>query len=103
MAVGTEVRASKTSKEHYIDQPHRADPCDTEHLLKTRQGAGREPRDQHGELDMAERDGTCPKRKKENTGRLKEEVPKKIKARAWRNKRNKNRRCWRKDKDQSRR
>ena len=51
---------------------------------------------------MAERDGTCPERNKENTGRLKEEVPKKIKARAWRNKRNKNRR-WRKDKDQSRR
>ena len=104
MAVGTEVRASKTSKEHYIDQPHRADPCDTEHLLKTRQGAGREPRDQHGELDMAERDGTCPKRKKENTGRLKKEVPKKIKARAsaWRNKRNKNRK-WRKYKDQSKR
>ena len=68
MAVGTEVRASKTSKEHYIDQPHRADPCDTEHLLKTRQGAGREPRDQHGELDMAERDGTCPKRTKRTQG-----------------------------------
>jgi hypothetical protein len=51
---------------------------------------------------QAERDGTCPKRKKENTGRLKDEVPEKIKARAWRNKRNKNRR-WRKDKDQSRR
>ena len=81
-----------------------ADPCDTETRLETRQGAGREPRDQHGELDMAERDGTCPKRKKENTGRLKKEVPKKIKARAsaWRNKRNKNRK-WRKYKDQSKR
>ena len=48
---------------------------------------------------LAERDGTYPKKKKENTGRLKEEVPKKIKKA----KRNKNRRCWRKDKDQSRR
>ena len=55
---------------------------------------------------MAERDGTCPERNKENTGRLKEEVPKKIKARAsaWRNKRNKNRKSkWRKYKDQSKR
>jgi hypothetical protein len=50
---------------------------------------------------MAERDGTCPKRKKENTGRLKKEVPKKIKARAsaWRNKNRK----WRQYKDQSKR
>jgi len=45
-----------------------ADPCDTEHRLETRQEAGREPRDQHGELDMAERDGTCPKRKKRTQG-----------------------------------
>ena len=53
---------------------------------------------------QAECAGTCPKRKKENTGRLKKEVPKKIKARAsaWRNKRNKNRK-WRKYKDQSKR
>ena len=50
----------------------------------------------------AERDGT--KRETENSGRPKEEVPKKIKARAsaWRNKRNKNRK-WRKYKDQSKR
>ena len=50
----------------------------------------------------AERDGT--KRETENSGRPKEEVPKKIKARAsaWRNKRNKNRK-WRQYKDQSKR
>ena len=101
MDVGTEVRESGTLKRTlYRHTRIGADPGDTGQRRETKRGAGREPHDQHGELAMLEYDGTCPKRKKENTGRLKEEVTKK--ARTWRNKRNENRR-WRKDKDQPRR
>ena len=104
MAVGTEVRASKTLKRTshrpIAAAPTHATQNSASNLTGSRQRAARPTR----RAGQAERDGTYPKRKKENTGRLKEEVPKKIKARAsaWRNKRNKNRK-WRKYKDQSKR
>jgi len=104
MAVGTEVRASKTLK-RTLHRPTASAPTHaTQNIASKPDREQAESPETNTELDMAERDGTCPERNKENTGRLKEEVPKKIKARAsaWRNKRNKNRK-WRKYKDQSKR
>ena len=93
--VGTGMRECKTPERTLSTHSHRRRP-------KRHRTA---PRDQTGSRQRAawptrstghaEHDGTCPKRKKENTGRLKEEETKKIKARAWRNKKNKR---WR-DKD----
>ena len=55
-----------------------ADPCDTEQRLETQQGAGREPRDQHGVLDRLNMTARAQKGKKENNWEAKkEEVPKK--------------------------
>jgi len=91
MAVGTEVRASKTLKR----TSHR--PVASALTHATQNIASKPAREQERaarptrRAGHAERDGT--KRETENSGRPKEEVPKKIKARAsaWRNKRNKNR------------
>ena len=72
----------------------------SEHRLETSQGAG-ESRETNAESRTR---GHVYPRKKKNSRRPKEEVPKKIKARAsaWRNKRNKNRK-WRQYKDQPKR
>ena len=76
---GTGVRASKTPKLTLYRQHTRigADPGDTEQRLETKRGAGREPHDQHGVLDMLNTTARDQKGKKENTGRLKEEATKK--------------------------
>jgi hypothetical protein len=80
MAVGTEVCASKTLKRTshrpIASAPTHAIQNSASNLTGSRQRAARPTR----RAGQAERDGTYPKRKKENTGRLKEEVPKKIKA-----------------------
>ena len=64
MDVGIGVRESKTPERTlYGHTRSGADPGDTEQRLETKQGAGGEPRDQHGVLAMLN-DGTCPNRKK---------------------------------------
>ena len=79
MNAGTGVRASKTPKLTLYRQHTRigADPGDTEQRLETKRGAGGEPHDQHGVLDMLNMTARDQKGKKENTGRLKEEATKK--------------------------
>jgi len=64
---GTGVRASKTPKRTLYRQHTRigADPGDTEQRLETKRGAGGEPHDHHGVLDMLNmtaRDQTGKKR-----------------------------------------
>ena len=98
MDVGTGVRASKTPERTlYRHTRIGADPGDTEQRLETKWGAGREPHDQHGVLDMLNTTARTQKVKREHR-EVKRRSDQKIKA--WRNKRNKNKR-WRKDKDQT--
>ena len=76
--LGTGVRESKTPKRTlYRHTRIGADPGDTEQRLETKRGAGGEPHDQHGVLDMLNMTARDQKGKKENTGRLKEEATKK--------------------------
>ena len=98
--IGQRCAQAKPSKELIPTSRIGADPFDTEHRLETSQGAG-ESRETNTESRTR---GHVYPRKKKNSRRPKEEVPKKIKARAsaWRNKRNKNRK-WRQYKDQSKR
>ena len=78
MDVGTGVRASKTPERTLYGHTRiGADLGDTEQRLETKRGAGREPHDQHGMLDMLNTTARDQKGKKENTGRLKEEATKK--------------------------
>ena len=58
-----DARKQNSQKTLYRHTRLGADPGDTEQRLKTRHGAGREPRDQHGVLAMLN-DGTCPNREK---------------------------------------
>ena len=75
----------RLSKEHYrVHTRIGADPGDAEKRRESKQGAarpGRAPQDHHGVVAMRTR-RHVPKKEKENTGRLKEGVTKKIKARA---------------------
>jgi len=98
--VGTGVRASKTPERTLYGHTRiGADLGDTEQRLETKRGAGREPHDQHGVLAMLNTTARGQKRKREHR-EAKRRSDQKIKARAWRNKRNKNKR-WRKDNDKT--
>ena len=67
MNVGTGLRASKTPERTLNGHTHiGADPGDTEQRFETRQGAGREPRDQHGVLAMRMRRHVPKKGKREH-------------------------------------
>jgi len=101
--IGQRCARAKPSKEDHTDQSHRRRPMRHRTSPRNQPGIRREPRDQHGEQDMKNaRARTQGGKKNSWRPKGKEEVPKKIKARAWRNKsikRNKSRR-WRKDKRQ---
>ena len=67
--MGTGVRESKTPEiEHYRHTRSGADPGDTEQRLETKRGAGREPHDQHGVLDMLNTTARDQKGKKRTQG-----------------------------------
>ena len=69
MDVGTGVRESKTPERTlYGHTRSGADPGDTEQRLETKQGAGREPRDQHGVLAMLNTTARAQKGKKRTQG-----------------------------------
>ena len=79
----TPERTLSTRAHRRRPRRHRTAPRDQK---RSRQSAARPPRS----TGHAGHGDTCPKRKKENPGRLNERVTEKIKARAWRNKSKRN-------------
>jgi len=69
---------ARPPKEHYIDQSHRRRTRRHRTAPRNRTGSRQRAARPTRSAGYAEYDGTCPKRKKENTGRLKEDVPSRI-------------------------
>ena len=71
--IGQRCAQAKPSKKHHADRSHRRRPMRQRTAPRNQTGSRQSAARPTRSAGHAEHDGTCPKRKKENTGRLKEE------------------------------